>query len=231
MTTRYAVYFAPAEAALLWQAGCRWLGRDPRSGAELLQPDVDGWPAERVAQITASPRMYGFHATLKPPFRLAEGQTLEQLGAAIQLLAARIQAFAVPQLSVASLDGFLALRPAAYDAKLGALADACVTELDGFRRPPPPEELSHRRAARLSPRQAELLAQFGYPYVLDQFRFHMTLTELLPRTEANLLGPWLRHYFAAAVAMPLCCEDLCLFVQDGPGEAFRLLQRFPLDMR
>ena len=231
MTTRYAVYFAPAEATLLWQAGCRWLGRDPRSGAELLQPDVEDWPAERIAQVTASPRMYGFHATLKPPFRLAEGHTPEQLGTAVQRLAARLQAFAVPQLSVASLDDFLALQPSAYDAKLGALADACVTELDSFRRPPSPEELSHRRAARFSPRQGELLAQFGYPYVLDQFRFHMTLTERLPRADANLLGPWLRDYLAAALAMPLRCEDLCLFVQDGPGEAFRLLQRFPLDIR
>jgi putative phosphonate metabolism protein len=231
MTTRYAVYFAPAEATVLWQAGCRWLGRDPRSGAELHQPLVDGWPAERIAQITASPRMYGFHATLKPPFRLAEGHTLEQLGTAVQLLAARFQAFTVPQLSVASLDGFLALQPTAYDAKLGALADGCVTELDGFRRPPPPEELSHRRAARLSPRQEELLARFGYPYVLDQFRFHMTLTERLPRADANLLGPWLRDYLAHALAVPLRCDNVCLFVQNGPGEAFLLLQRFPLDIR
>jgi putative phosphonate metabolism protein len=231
MTIRYAVYFAPADATPLWQAGCRWLGRDPRSGAELLQPDVDGWSAERIAQITASPRMYGFHATLKPPFYLAEGRTLEQLATAVQGLAARLQAFAVPQLSVASLDGFLALQPIAYDAKLAGLADACVTELDGFRRPLSAEELSHRRAARLSPRQDELLAQFGYPYVLDQFRFHMTLTERLPCADASLLGPWLRDYLAAALAMPLRCEDLCLFVQDGPGEAFLLLQRFPLDIR
>jgi len=231
MTIRYAVYFAPAEATLLWQAGCHWLGRDPRSGAELPQPGVDGWSAERIARITASPRMYGFHATLKPPFYLAEGHTLEQLATAVQGLAARLRALVVPQLSVASLDGFLALQPVGHDAKLGALADACVTELDGFRRPPSAEELSHRRAARLSARQDELLARFGYPYVLDQFRFHMTLTERLPRADANLLGPWLRDYLAAALAMPLRCEDLCLFVQDGPGEAFLLLQRFPLDIR
>jgi putative phosphonate metabolism protein len=231
MATRYAVYFAPAEATLLWQAGCRWLGRDPRSGAELLQPQVDGWSTERIARITASPRLYGFHATLKPPFLLAAGQTLEQLATALQGLAARWQAFTVPQLSVASLDGFLALQPSDHDEKLGALADACVTELDRFRRPPSAEELSDRRAARLSPRQDELLGQYGYPYVLDQFRFHMTLTERLPRADANLLAPWLRDYLAAALAMPLRCEDLCLFVQDGPGEAFLLLQRFPLYIR
>jgi putative phosphonate metabolism protein len=231
MTIRYAVYFAPAETTALWQAGCHWLGRDPRSGAELARPEVEGWSAERIVQITASPRMYGFHATLKPPFHLAEGRTLRQLASAVHELAARLQAFTIPQLSVRSLDGFLALQPAVPDAKLSALADACVTELDGFRRPPSAEELAQRRAARLSPRQDELLAQFGYPYVRDQFRFHMTLTERLPRADANLLGPWLRDYFAAALAMPLHCDDLCLFVQDGPGEAFLLLQRFPLNMR
>jgi putative phosphonate metabolism protein len=231
MTVRYAIYFAPAETTALWRAGCRWLGRDPRSGAQLPQPEVEGWSAERIVQVTASARMYGFHATLKPPFRLAEGRSVAELASAAQELAARLQAFIVPQLSVTSLDGFLALQPAGYDSKLRALADACVTELDGFRRLPSAQELAQRRVARLSPRQDELLAQFGYPYVLDQFRFHMTLTERLRRADADLLGPWLRDYLASALAVPLRCDDVCLFVQDGPGEAFLLLQRFPLDIR
>jgi putative phosphonate metabolism protein len=231
MTVRYAVYFAPADTTALWQAGCQWLGRDPRSDAELPQPEVDGWSAERIVQITASPRMYGFHATLKPPFRLAEGRTVAQLASATRELAARLQAFIVPQLSVTSLDDFLALQPAGHDTKLSALADACVTELDSFRRLPSAQELAQRRVARLTPRQDELLAQFGYPYVLDQFRFHMTLTERLPRADANLLGPWLRDYLAHALAVPSRCDNVCLFVQNGPGEAFLLLQRFPLDIR
>ena len=228
MTTRYAVYFAPAEAALLWQAGCRWLGRDPRSGAELLQPDVDGWSAERIAQVTASPRMYGFHATLKPPFYLAEGHTLEQLATAVQGLAARLQAFAVPQLSVASLDGFLALQPIAYDAKLGALADACVTELDRFRRPPSAEELSHRRAARLSPRQDELLGQYGYPYVLDQFRFHMTLTTRLPAERREPVVAMLRERFAATGVGPLAIDAISLCRQEAENSRFRVIGRWEL---
>jgi putative phosphonate metabolism protein len=230
MTARYAVYFAPAETTALWQAGCRWLGREARTGAALSQPKVDGWSAERIREITASPRMYGFHATLKPPFRLAAGRSVAQLASAAGELAVRVQAFLVPQLSVTSLDGFLALQPSGDDAKLRALADACVTELDGFRRPPSAAELEQRRVASLSPREDELLAQFGYPYVLDQFRFHMTLTERLSRADANLLRPSLRDYFASALAEPLRCDDVCLFVQDGPGKAFVLLQRFPLDI-
>src|SRR5580765_1319177 len=100
MTVRYAIYFAPPETTALWQAGCRWLGRDPCSGAQHPQPEVEGWSAERIVQITASPRMYGFHATLKPPFRLAEGRTVAELASAAQELAAHLQAFILPQLSV-----------------------------------------------------------------------------------------------------------------------------------
>jgi len=231
MTLRYAVYFAPAESTALWQAACQWLGRDPRTGRSLAQPEVDGWPAERISHLTAAPRMYGFHATLKAPFRLAEGRTIVQLASALQQIALRLKAFIVPQLSVRVLDGFLALQPGDDDARLNAVADACVVELESFRRPPPAEELAHRRGTRLSPRQDQLLLQFGYPYVLDQFRFHMTLTERLSDADARVLAPWLRDYFAAALSFPLRCEDLCLFVQDGPGEAFQLLQRFPLDIR
>ncbi len=231
MTARYAVYFAPAESSALWQAACRWLGRDPGSGAQLRQPEVDGWSAEQIAQITASPRTYGFHATLKPPFHLAEGRTASQLGHALRELASRLSPLPVPQLAVRSLSGFLALQPAGSDARLSALADACVIELDDFRRPPSAQELAQRRAARLSPRQDQLLAQFGYPFVLDEFRFHMTLTERLPRADANRLRPWLSKYFTAALASPLLCDDLCLYVQERPCEAFLLQQRFALDIR
>jgi putative phosphonate metabolism protein len=231
MIARYAVYCAPPESSALWQAACRWLGRDARSGAQLPQPRVDGWSAEQILQVTASPRMYGFHATLKPPFHLAEGRTASQLAHAVQELASQLQACAIPRLAVSPLAGFLALQPISADAKLTALADACVCELDRFRRPPSAEELARRRTIRLSPRQDELLTQFGYPFVLDQFRFHMTLTERLARADANRLRPWLTDYFAAALASPLLCDDLCLFAQERPGEAFLLLQRFPIDRR
>ena len=64
---RVAVYYAPEPDDPLWRAGCAWLG--PRPGqqrAALPQPDLP--------DIAASPptrARYGFHATLKPPMRLA----------------------------------------------------------------------------------------------------------------------------------------------------------------
>jgi putative phosphonate metabolism protein len=228
---RYAVYFAPAESSALWQAGCRWLGRDPRSAVRLAQPAVDGWSVAEIERITASPRMYGFHATLKPPFHLADGYTAQQLTHAIQGLAARTRAFLLPQLELGSLDGFLALQPQRAGGQLSALADACVTKLDHFRAAPSADELAQRRAAGLSARQEQLLAQFGYSFVLDQFRFHMTLTERLPSALSNRLRPWLADYLANALAQPVRCDELCLFVEQRRGDAFVLQQRFALDIR
>jgi len=230
MTSRYAIYFTPRETTNLWRAGCRWLGRDPCAGTRLAQPEVEGWSAERISEITAAPRLYGFHATLKAPFALAEGRSAGTLADAVEKLAARSQAFALPQLTLAILDGFLALQPlAGSTAKLGELADACVIELDAFRKAPSVAELARRRAAGLSARQEQLLVQFGYPFVLDQFRFHMTLTERLPRADAIRLTPWLTQYFTTALASPPRCDAICLFVQQRPTEEFLLMQRFALD--
>jgi len=228
---RYAVYFAPAESSTLWHAACRWLGRDACTGAHLIQPAVNGWPAAEIERLTASPRMYGFHATLKPPFRLAQGYTGQQLKQAVQELAGQTPAFVLPQLELGSLDGFLALRALCTDQRLTALADACVTELDHFRAAPSADELAQRRAAGLSARQEQLLVEFGYPYVLDQFRFHMTLTERLPPAQSKQLQLWLTDYLTDALVLPVSCDAICLFAQQRRGDAFVLQQRFALDIR
>ena len=63
---RVAVYYAPEPSDPLWTAACAWLGWDAERGAPVPQPDL-----LEIADLTASPRLYGFHATLKPPMRLA----------------------------------------------------------------------------------------------------------------------------------------------------------------
>src|SRR5262249_19502923 len=153
---------------------------------------------------------------LKAPFRLADGRTEAQLRSVIAGLAERVDAFTLPRLSVESLDGFLALQTLEPCRQIHQLADACVIEIDGFRRPAGKDELSKRRAAGLSARQDQLLIRFGYRFVLDQFRFHMTLTDRLLLDEAALLRPFLAKYLAPALAVPVRCEDLCLFVEERP---------------
>jgi len=220
---RYAVYYAPDPGHPLWLAGCAWLGRDPASDAASTPPRPH----------RADPWRYGFHATLKPPMRLADGHNEAGLHAALEQLADRTAGFAMPALSVQWLAGFLALqptRPLAREHALHRLADACVTGLDAFRAAPTPDEMQRRRVDTLGAAQRELLARYGYPHVLDHWRFHMTLSDTLPN-DAELRGDLqcgAEAHFAAALAQPLRCDALCLFTEAAPGQPFRLVRRYPL---
>ncbi len=140
-------------------------------------------------------------------------------------------AFSLPGLQVGSLSGFLALLPIGRSEALHRLADDCVTAFDRFRRPAQADELARRRSAGLNERQDALLVQFGYPFVLDEFRFHLTLTDRLQPHDRAVLQPWLEQYFAAALREPILVSDLCLFVQERPDAPFSILQRFPLTVR
>lgn len=219
---RYAVYYAPADDHPLWQAGCRWLGRNPADALDLRDP-----PASR-----REPWRYGFHATLKAPFRLCASLREGQLHAALSALAAVTPAFAMPALQVATLSDFIALRPAkalAREHALWRLADACVRELDAFRAPPTAAELARRQTRPLAPDAQPRLQQWGYPHVLDGWRFHMTLSDSLADADerAALLAQAQPH-FAAALAAPLRCDSICLFVESAPGVPLQLQRRYQL---
>lgn len=228
MTARYALYLAPAEDSALWRAGCAWLGRDPRTEASSAQPNIEGISVDRLRTLTASPRHYGLHATLRPPMRLADHVSADLLTDAVRTLAAATRAFMLPALVVDTLSGFIALRAVHSSAALQQLADDCVAQLDRFRRASDAVELAQRRSAGLSARQEALLTRFGYPYVMEEWRFHITLTERVAGAERDLLLAWLTAHFADALAQPLRCEDLCLFVQDRAAQPFVLRERFAL---
>lgn len=223
-TPRYAIYWAPERAHPLWRAGCEWLGRDPEDSG-FTHPPHDS---------TDEPRRYGFHATLKAPIRLREGATREEFETTLAALAAGMPRFQIPPLEVNTLGGFVALQPAfVVDAHhpLRRLADACVRELDGFRAPMDASELE-RRAAGLSEAQRELLARWGYPHVFDHWHFHMTLSDSLPpeaQGKRERIVQEARRHFVAALAAPLACESVSLFVEPAPGESFVLARRFPLE--
>ena len=232
--SRYAVYWAPEPQLLLAQVGQQWLGQDAS-----LAP-------------VAEPALYGFHATLKPPFHLSEGVSEAELLAAVQTLAAAQRRFEMPALEVARLHDFLALRPQRPlmpEHALWRLANACVEVLDRFRRPASEAELVKRRAAELDPEQQALLQRWGYPHVLGRWRFHMTLTNSLFRPpmhgieevgeeamalQAGLqdsLQAHLQALFAPALAQRLWCDSICVFQQDAHSQPFRLAHRFELGAR
>ena len=148
---RWALYFAPDSGSDLAQVGAAILGRDAESGRELEQPALPGVLPERFAQLTESPRRYGLHATLKAPFRLAEGRSAADLSAAVRRFAARTAAVDIPGLRLERLGFFLALAPAVACPAIRILAAACVAEFDGFRAPAPPRNWS-AAAPRGSPR-------------------------------------------------------------------------------
>ena len=223
---RYAIYFAPPAEHPLHTLGTAWLGRDALTGAAAVQP-ATGLPPEELAAVTRSPRRYGFHATLAPPLQLAPGRDIAGLEAAVPALAARSVPFALP-LELGSIQGFLALRPAIRLPALDALAAACVEVADGFRAAPGAAELARRRAAGLTPRQEALLQRWGYPYVMDEFRFHMTLSERLEEPRRSRVLATLQAHFAGALDRPASIDALTLFVEPEPGGAFRQHRRFPL---
>jgi putative phosphonate metabolism protein len=227
MERRFAIYAAPARGSALGQRGAAWLGRDAELGALLPQPALPGWAVADIARVTEFPRRYGLHATLKPPFHLAKGETEEGLRQALARFAEGRAAPPPVPLRLASLGGFLALVPEGDAAPLCRLADDCVECFDRFRAPPSAEELARRREARLSPREEAHLARWGYPYVFDTFRFHITLSASLPEEERRRLAEALAPLLAPVLAEPLQILDLALFVSEKDG-SFRLARRFPL---
>jgi putative phosphonate metabolism protein len=226
--TRYAVYLVPSRNSLLWNAGCRWLGRDPETQETFAPPDVHDFPAEKLLRATASPRQYGFHATLKAPFRLADGVDETRLSAVIARLADSVASFPMPALKVDRLNGFIALLLAGSGEALAVLERRCVVELDALRAPMEEAERARRVSARLTPRQRDLLERWGYPYVFDEFRFHMTLTERVDEASAGVLVPWIVQNLRPALAEGSQGADIAVFVQPAPGKDFLLLKRFPL---
>lgn len=231
---RYGVYFAPEEASPWWRFGARWLGRDAATGAAVEQPAIEGIDPAAFAALTAVPRRYGFHATLKAPFALREGADAAALAAAVERLASARAPFRAPPLEVDRLRDFFALVPVAHDSRVSDLAADCVRALDRFRAPPTPAELARRRSAGLSARQDRYLLEWGYPYVLADFRFHLTLTgslaALAPQQAAAVLAA-ARRALAGLANEPLWLDALCLYEERSPGGPFRLAARFPLGVR
>ncbi|MDO5692109.1 MAG: DUF1045 domain-containing protein [Pseudomonadota bacterium] len=224
---RYAVYAVPAHDTALWELGRRWLGRCAEDDTPLAfaadgSPPPHGWDT-----WVREPRRYGWHATLKAPFRLREGIVVDDLRASLRALSSHWGALATLPLQVTRLDHFLALCPA--EAHVGqALAQACVLELNALADPLSADELARRRGkTALSAREDELLRRWGYPYVMERFRFHYSLTGSL-----RDLAPPLQHAIHQAASQrfdglaPQSLGSIALFVEPGPGTNFRLLERF-----
>ncbi len=220
---RVALYWAPRLEDPLHRLASQWLGRDAETGAALPQPALPGLD---LADITADARLYGLHATLKPPFRLRTSWAAMREDA--MALAARTRPFALPPLRLADHHGFLALLETEKSLALQDFADACVAGLEAHRAPPTDAEIARRNPARMTERQRELIGLWGYHYVFDEWWFHVTLTRRLSAAERAVVWPALQAHLGTVPATRRRVTELCLFTQAGPGAPFLLAERLPL---
>jgi putative phosphonate metabolism protein len=217
---RYAIYFTPPADSPLTRLAASWLGRDPFTGAVTQPPAVSTLTPAEIAFHSAAPRRYGFHATLKAPFKLAPGETEQSLIRAVDAFAAKAEPFDIPRLTVGQIDGFFALLPAAPVAALNRFADDVVREFDRFRAPLSEAEIERRNPDALSAEEFQNLHRWGYPYVFESFRFHMTLTGRVGGGEAERIRSALDELFGATLAAPVLVDGVALFVEPETGAPF-----------
>jgi putative phosphonate metabolism protein len=227
MSERYAIYYAPPTTSDLWQRASRWLGRDPATGS-VTNESIAGIDSETLTALTPSATRYGFHATLKAPFALAEGKGRAALEAALHAFSLRHGRVSLGTLELRLLDGFLALTPVLQSAELTEFAGAVVSEFEGFRAPMTADERARRLKSNLTAYQIGLMDHYGYPYVMDQFLFHMTLTDRMPAEQQETVIAAASEWFAPAIGRDVTLDRLTLFHEPEPGAPFVRLSDFPL---
>ncbi|WP_414039149.1 DUF1045 domain-containing protein [Acidithiobacillus sp. M4-SHS-6] len=215
---RVAIYYLPEADDPLWQAGCSWLGWNPESARSCPRPAVVG-----LAEASRRASRYGFHATIKAPMPL-QGD-LDSLLQTLSRTLAGFPAFTLPPLQYTQDEGFVALRLSQASLQLAQLADTCVRILEPWRRPYTADELEARSQKLRQDRQRQYLEQWGYPYVFEEFIFHMTLSDQQP--DSRLLEAAKSH-FGDLPAQPRLVRSLAILCENSPDAPFTLLQRIPL---
>ena len=225
---RYAIYFAATRGGALDRFGAHMLGYNAFSGDDLPFPEGMEQAVPDWREITGGPRKYGFHATLKAPMVLADGRQEAELLAACEAFARSPRAIPMIKPVVNAIGDFIAVVPSQGSAELEQLAADAVTAFDGFRAPLTPEDRARRKPERLTPRQREYLDRWGYPYVMEEFRFHMTLTGRLSDERRESVLAELRRRFAALQLQELAIDAIAVFKQPNAKSRFKIVQRYEL---
>ena len=221
--TRYAIFYAPPPEQPLSRLGASLLGYDLVTGADVAPPDDPVFDDPMALGWTAVPRTYGFHATMKAPMHLAGHASPHALEDALVAFCRDQRAFTI-DLTQGLVGHTLALVLATPSPEMDALAAACVRHFEAFRAPLTPEDRERRHPERLTAGQVAMLDTWGYPHVLDQFQFHMTLSSELGRPDRERFEPVLRHLLAA-VPLSVPVNGLMLCRQEGPRARFVLQRR------
>ncbi|TCU66571.1 putative phosphonate metabolism protein [Bradyrhizobium sp. R2.2-H] len=225
---RYAIYFAAGADGALSRFGAELLGYDARTGDEVPFPREALQIAPDWHDLTTDPRKYGFHATLKAPMALASGRTEAELMAACATFAGQSRTIPLIRPVVDTISGFIAVIPPEPVDALQQLAADCVREFDSFRAALTAEDRARRKPEKLTERQRDYLDRWGYPYVMEEFRFHMTLTGRLDAERRGPILEMLRARFASLHLGALTIDRLALFKQDEAKARFRIIGEWAL---
>jgi hypothetical protein len=227
---RYAIYYVPAADTQIYRYGSAILGYDCYSGSTVDFPEEFGAGVANWRELTAVPRRYGFHSTLKAPFFLSPSCTEQQLENALQSFGGLGHAVHTFAPTVRLIDDFFAIVPLQTQASLDALATSCTTIFDAYRAPMLPQERARRIALGLSHSQIQNLDRWGAPYVLSEFRFHMTLTDKIPaRRRKAILGMLLDGLHRMHVERSVSIDRLALLKQATPDASFRVVSECTLE--
>ncbi|MBR0915682.1 DUF1045 domain-containing protein [Bradyrhizobium japonicum] len=225
---RYAIYFAAGADSAVSRFGAELLGYEVYTGDEVPFPADASRVAPDWRDVTADPRKYGFHGTMKAPMALAPGKTEAELVAACAAFAGKARPMPSIRPVVDSISGFIAVIPTEPVGALQQLAADCVREFDDFRAPMTTEDRARRRPDKLTERQRDYLDRWGYPYVMEEFRFHMTLTGRLDAERRGPILEMLRARFAALGLETLAIDRIALFKQDDTRARFRFVGEWAL---
>ena len=198
-------------------------GWDCRKGQYISSENAFSEPLADREYFTKKPRKYGLHATLKAPFRLQTTQNEPALRSAFHGFCNHQKPAASGNLTLSEQGGFISLRPQRQSAALFELGKNCLEAFDPFRAPLDQNDLNRRRNARLSPRQNDFLHQWGYPYVLQEFQFHITLSSRLSILQREKIIPALKNLLAHELDCPFIIAHLALMGEDRNGQ-FHILE-------
>jgi putative phosphonate metabolism protein len=226
MTERYGIYFAPSATSSLWERAATWLGRDAFDG-DIFDGPVAGLDRARLLNLTQSANRYGFHATIKAPMALVDGATEADLRARLTEFAAGQRPIELGKPRIESIDGFLALVVGPNEA-LQDFAAHVVEDFDVFRAPMSVKDRAARAAKGLTERQLELLDAYGYPYVFEEFRFHMTLSDRLGGEDRADVAEAASTWFGPVLDSELVLDRLSLFHEPESGKPFKRVADFKL---
>jgi hypothetical protein len=220
---RYAVYWTPPPDGPLSILGEQLFGPGRPALAEAI-----GVEADTLVEATQGPAHYGLHATLRAPFHLAEGVGADDLHAGLAALAGREAPVTLPEPELAELGPYLVLQPSREPEAVNALAGRIVEAIEPYRAALSAREAERRRGEGLSPRQEEHLRRWGYPYVFDSFRFHITLAGPCDGQTRTLLARALQPQLAPLLTSDWTLEAVSLCTQPDRGSPFEVAERFPL---